>query len=326
MKVRENQSGSEKKQHHEAIMEHGDSPGDSGVISGIIESGVLVIVGYDENQRQWKNGQYTVAIPGINKITGEIEGHYLIKYPNAVVPGFASVQMLGADGKPMDAKESMAYFAQLSAHVGAYAGSVEQRQYAGKDMPLNLCSFDTRPVERNKNGKVKNRNQMPKKFGLNFLIHEVIAKLHIAPPDKPEHGVVLVGEQAGYFGRMHLKRVSWEPKVRSDLGHIHNKHRVERVFSGTSASEQDQEAMADLIKQLSVIRPSIIDGASKNKMKISDYCQLLAVTARKNKATPVSITYEISGKWKNWMNTTIRTTDRDIKSGKLKLKVEEDGE
>lgn len=180
-------------------------------------------------------------------------------------------------------------------------------------MPLELCNFEKRPIDRNSKGKPMNRNQTPKKFGLNFLLHEVVAKLHIAPPDKPDHGVVLVGEQAGYFGRMKLRRVSWEPKVRDDLQHIVNASHVDRVFSGTSAKDQDHAAMQELLKQLSIIRPSIGDASQKAGVKLSEYIALMSLVAQRDSKTPVGITYSFTGKWKNWCNKTISHVNRDIR-------------
>jgi len=222
--------------------------------------------------------------------------------------------MLSADGVKLEGEEAVAWMAQLQSEVGAYAGSEEQIQYAGKDMPLELCTFETRPIPRNGKGKPVNRNQTPKKFGLNFLLHEVIAKMHIAPPDKPEHGVVLVGEQAGYFGRMKQKRVSWEPRKRVDLGHIPNSSYVERVFSGEKASLQDQVSVTDLLTQLSTIRPSIGDAANKAGLKISEYTWMMAHHARRDPNTPISIKYMIDGKWKNWSNKLINKVNKDIKT------------
>lgn len=180
-------------------------------------------------------------------------------------------------------------------------------------MPLELCNFEKRLIDRNSKGKPMNRNQIPKKFGLNFLLHEVVAKLYIAPLDKPDYGVVLVGEQVGYFGRMKLRCVSWEPKVRDDLQYIVNASHVDRVFSGTSAKDQDYAVMQELLKQLFIIRPLIGDAAQKAGVKLSEYIALMSLVAQRDSKTPVGITYLFTGKWKNWCNKMISYVNRDIR-------------
>jgi len=186
------------------------SPGDSGVISGIIAEGIMVIVPYNEVNTDWS--EYIIEeVP-----THCGSGKYLVKIP---------VGRYTNRGAMLSMPAEMAY---QFAEVGLRAGTNSlmhnptdkepkwfDSDFAGQDHTPQASNRGNRQVPRQNSGRHKGQPvpcYTPKNYSAQFVFKLLIPMLRIIPPDSSEVGVKLVGEATQHQAKdVGVRRVLYIP-------------------------------------------------------------------------------------------------------------------
>jgi hypothetical protein len=192
------------------------SPGDSGVVSGIIATGTMVIVPYNEIDSDWSefiveevpthcgSGKYLVKIP-VGRYTNR---GAVLSMPAEIAYRFAEIGLRAGTNRllfdPQNNKEPKWF----------------DSDFAGTDhSPVN-SNRGNRQVPRQASGRHKGQPvpcYTPKNYSAQFVFKMLIPMLKIIPPHSEEMGVKLVGESTKHQAKsVNVRRVLYIPNQQEE--------------------------------------------------------------------------------------------------------------
>jgi hypothetical protein len=209
------------------------SPGDSGVVSGIIATGVMVIVPYNETDSDWTDfikmevpthcgsGKYIIKVP-VGRYT---QRGAILSMPAHVAYRFAEIGLRAGTNRLLDPDTYVYPTREQEEALERKKKTIPDfyeydSDFAGTDHSYKNSTRNRRRVPRQSSGRHKGQPvpcYTPKNYSAEFLFKMLLPMLRIIPPDSNEMGVKIVGEATQHQQtRVNVRRVLYVPTPKEE--------------------------------------------------------------------------------------------------------------